>query len=89
MREEQDLVEPGAAVGAGLEAAEGAPRLQIRFLKQVLAGVRASAEPNGDAEQFRDMHQRHPIEFVPPLITYTEHRVAIVDVPRRPFYSVE
>ena len=73
MRVEQDLVEPGAAVGAGREAMKRPPRVQIRFLQQVLAGVGASAEPRGEAEKFRDMHQRGPIEFFPPLMRYAEH----------------
>jgi len=74
MREEQDLVEPGAAVGAGCEAMERSPRLQIRFLQQVLGGVGASAEPRREAEKFGDMHQGRPIEFFPPLMRFAEHR---------------
>ena len=74
MREEQDLVEPGAAVGADCEAMERPPRLQIRFLQQVLAGVGASAKPRGEAEQFGHMHQRRPIEFFAPLMGFAEHR---------------
>jgi hypothetical protein len=53
---------------------ERPPRLQIRFLQQVLAGVGASAEPRREAEQFGDVHQRRAIEFLPPLMRYAEHR---------------
>jgi hypothetical protein len=74
IREEQDLIEPGAAVGAGFEAIERPPRLQIRFLQQVLAGVGAAAEARSDAEQLRYMPQGRPLELFPPLMRDAEHR---------------
>jgi hypothetical protein len=55
---------------------ERPPRLQICFLQQVLAGVGAPAKPSGDAEQFRYMDQRRPIEFFPPLVRDAEHRAS-------------
>jgi hypothetical protein len=53
---------------------ERPPRLQIRFLQQVLAGVGAAAEARRDAEQFRYVHQGRPVEFFPPLMRDAEHR---------------
>ncbi len=89
MCEEQNFVEPGAAVGAGGEAVERPPRLQIGFLHQVFGGLDAAAEARREAEQFRHVHQGRPVECFTPLMRNAEHRVAIVDVPALAFYSLE
>ncbi len=46
---EEDGEEPGAAVGAGLETAEGAPGLEENFLREILGGVRVAEQGAGGA----------------------------------------
>src|SRR5262245_30879911 len=88
IREQQDLVEPGAAIGAGFEAMKRTPGLQICLLQQVLACVGTAAEPAGNAKELRYVHQSCPVEFFTPVMRDAKHReVAIVNVRKRSIYS--